>query len=53
MVVLPCGAEKTVINMAVMERIKAETLILTTNITALRQWEQELLDKTTLREEDV
>ena len=52
-VVLPCGAGKTVTGMAVMERIKTETLILTTNITALRQWKQELLDKTTLREEDI
>ena len=52
-IVLPCGAGKTVTGMVVMDRIKTETLILTTNITALRQWKQELLDKTTLKEEDI
>lgn len=52
-IVLPCGAGKTVTGMAIMDKIKAETLILTTNITALRQWKQELLDKTTITEEDI
>jgi len=51
--VLPCGAGKTVIGMACMERLQQQTLILTTNITALRQWKSEILDKTSLREEDV
>jgi DNA excision repair protein ERCC-3 len=37
--------------MALMERVAAETLILTTNITALRQWKQELLDKTGIPED--
>ncbi len=50
-IVLPCGAGKTVVGMALMEKLKNETLILTTNITALRQWKQELLDKTTIPEE--
>ncbi len=47
-VVLPCGAGKTVVGMAVMTRVRQHTLILVTNITALRQWRDELLDKTTL-----
>ena len=48
--VLPCGAGKTIIGMGVIEKIKQHTLILTTNITALRQWKDELLDKTTLKD---
>ena len=52
-IVLPCGAGKTVVGMAVMERIGAETLILTTGITALRQWISELLDKTLLSRQDI
>ncbi|GIX44519.1 MAG: helicase [Candidatus Hydrogenedentota bacterium] len=51
--VLPCGAGKTVIGMACMEKIQQHTLILTTNITALRQWIRELLDKTTLTEDQI
>jgi DNA excision repair protein ERCC-3 len=46
--VLPCGAGKTVIGLGIIERIGQQTLILTTNITALRQWRDELLDKTTI-----
>ena len=52
-VVLPCGAGKTVTGMAAMERVGAKTLILTTNTIAVRQWKQELLDKTELSEEQV
>ncbi|MBN1355767.1 DEAD/DEAH box helicase [bacterium] len=47
-IVLPCGAGKTLVGMAAMTRIRQYTLILVTNITALRQWRNELLDKTTL-----
>ena len=47
-VVLPCGAGKTIVGMAAMERLQTLTLILTTNITASRQWITELLDKTDL-----
>ena len=52
-IVLPCGAGKTIVGMAVMEKVGAETLILTTGITALRQWIGELLDKTWLTEQDI
>ena len=49
-VVLPCGAGKTVVGMASMERVQASTLILVTSVTAARQWRKELLDKTSLTE---
>ncbi len=52
-VVLPCGAGKTVVGMAVMDLIKAHTLILTTGITAIRQWKRELIEKMELNPEDV
>ena len=47
-VVLPCGAGKTIVGMACMALVRTSTLILTTNVTAARQWKAELLDKTTL-----
>ncbi|HWQ41160.1 MAG TPA: DNA repair helicase XPB [Desulfosporosinus sp.] len=46
--VLPCGAGKTVIGMGVMMELQCETLILTTNNSAVKQWLHELEDKTTL-----
>lgn len=52
-VVLPCGAGKTIVGMGVMERCATKTLVLTTHTIAVRQWREEILDKTTLREEDV
>jgi DNA excision repair protein ERCC-3 len=52
-IVLPCGAGKTLVGMAAMAEVKTHTLILVTNITSARQWRSELLDKTTLRPEDV
>ena len=48
--VLPCGAGKTVIGIGVIEKVRMQTLVLTTNVTALRQWKGELLDKTDLEE---
>lgn len=51
--VLPCGAGKTVIGLGVMAALQCETLILCTNIVALRQWRDEILDKTTLRREQI
>jgi DNA excision repair protein ERCC-3 len=52
-VVLPCGAGKTVVGMGVMAKCGTKTLILTTHTIAVRQWRDELLDKTWLTEEDV
>jgi DNA excision repair protein ERCC-3 len=49
--VLPCGAGKTVIGLATMARLGCATLILTTNVTSVRQWKRELLDKTELTED--
>ncbi|PIE21936.1 MAG: helicase [Planctomycetota bacterium] len=52
-IVLPCGAGKTIVGLAAIERLATQTLILTTNTVAVRQWKRELLDKTTLREDQV
>jgi len=52
-VVLPCGAGKTVVGMAAMARAAASTVIITTGVTAARQWIAELLDKTTLGTEQI
>ena len=52
-VVLPCGAGKTVVAMGVMERAETQTLILVTSIVAARQWRTELLDKTNLTEDQI
>jgi DNA excision repair protein ERCC-3 len=47
-IVLPCGAGKTLVGMAAMAELQASTLILTPSIVAARQWIRELLDKTDL-----
>jgi DNA excision repair protein ERCC-3 len=52
-VVLPCGAGKTIVGISVMAQAKTQTLILCTNVSAVRQWITELLDKTTLKPEDI
>jgi DNA excision repair protein ERCC-3 len=52
-IVLPCGAGKTIVGISCMEQLQTSTLILTTNVTAIRQWKEELLDKTTLSEADI
>lgn len=52
-VVLPCGAGKTVVAIGAMDAVKAHTLILTTNVTALRQWRDEILDKSTITEDQI
>ena len=52
-IVLPCGAGKTMVGMAAMEKLQSATLILTPSTVAARQWKAELLDKTDLREEDI
>nr|WP_320133057.1 DNA repair helicase XPB [uncultured Holophaga sp.] len=51
--VLPCGAGKTVIGIGCMAKLQTHTLVLTTNVTAVKQWKQELLDKTTLTEDQI
>lgn len=52
-VVLPCGAGKTIVGMGVMQIVGAETLILVTNTLSIRQWKNEILDKTDIPESDI
>jgi len=49
-IVLPCGAGKTIVGIGVLGRVGSQALVLSTNITALRQWKRELLEKTELDE---
>ncbi|MEC0371869.1 DNA repair helicase XPB [Paenibacillus chibensis] len=51
--VLPCGAGKTVIGIAALERLQCECLILTSNSTSVEQWLQELTGRTSLQASDV
>jgi len=52
-VVLPCGAGKTMVGAAAMARANATTLILVTNTVAGRQWRRELIARTSLTEEEI
>jgi DNA excision repair protein ERCC-3 len=52
-VVLPCGAGKTVVGIGAMAQARATTLILVTNTVAGRQWKRELVARTSLTEEEV
>jgi DNA excision repair protein ERCC-3 len=52
-VVLPCGAGKTLVGAAAMAHAKATTLILVTNTVAARQWKDELVRRTSLTEEEI
>ena len=52
-IVLPCGAGKTIVGLGCMAKLQTSTLILTTNVTATRQWIREVLDKTTLAEDQI
>ena len=52
-VVLPCGAGKTLVGAAAMAEASATTLILVTNTVAGRQWKRELLARTTLTEAEI
>ncbi len=52
-VVLPCGAGKTIVGIYVMFLLQRRTLILATNVTAARQWIRELFDKTDLPPEAI
>jgi DNA excision repair protein ERCC-3 len=47
-VVLPCGAGKTLVGIGTMTKVLRKTLVLTTSLTAVRQWKSELIDKTSL-----
>jgi len=52
-IVLPCGSGKTIIGLGVMASISNYTLIVTTNNVSVQQWRDEILAKTTVKEEDI
>jgi DNA excision repair protein ERCC-3 len=52
-VVLPCGAGKTIVGAAAMAHAEATTLILVTSTVAAHQWKQELLHRTSLTEDEI
>ena len=52
-IVLPCGAGKTMVGLGAMQRAQTNTLILCANTVAVRQWIREILDKTSLTEDMV
>jgi len=52
-IVLPCGAGKTVVGIAAMALLQRSTLVLTTGITAVKQWHREILDKTDLADDQI
>jgi DNA excision repair protein ERCC-3 len=52
-VVLPCGAGKTIVGIAAMALMQRSTLVLTTGVTAVKQWHREILERTDLAEDQV
>lgn len=52
-IVLPCGAGKTIVGIVAMCLLQKNTLVLTTSITAVKQWRREIIDRSTLTEDDV
>lgn len=52
-VVLPCGAGKTMVGLAAMARLQCETLIVTSNQASVDQWQRELITRTTVDPEHV
>jgi DNA excision repair protein ERCC-3 len=52
-IVLPCGAGKTIVGIAVMGLMQRSTLIVTTGITAVKQWKREILERTDLTEDQI
>jgi DNA excision repair protein ERCC-3 len=52
-IVLPCGAGKTIVGLAVLAQLRSQALILCPHTNALRQWRQELLDKTSLEPHEI
>ena len=52
-IVLPCGAGKTIVGLSAIAALKKSTLVLTTSTTAVEQWKREILDKTDLADDQV
>ncbi len=52
-IVLPCGAGKTIVGIAAMALMQRSTLVLTTGITAVKQWKREILERTDLTDDQI
>lgn len=52
-ITLPCGAGKTIVGIATMYKMQTTTLVITTGVTACRQWRDEIIDKTDIPPEDI
>jgi len=52
-IVLPCGAGKTIVGLAAMEMVGQTTLVLTTSLTSVKQWRREICDKTSLLPDEI
>ena len=52
-IVLPCGAGKTIVGIVAMSLVQKSTLVLTTSVTAVKQWRREILDKSDLKDDQV
>jgi len=52
-IVLPCGAGKTIVGLATMEMVGQTTLVLTTSLTSVTQWRREICDKTSLLPDEI
>jgi DNA excision repair protein ERCC-3 len=52
-IVLPCGAGKTIVGLVAMSMVQRKTLILTTGITSVKQWHREIFDKTDLEDSQI
>jgi DNA excision repair protein ERCC-3 len=52
-IVMPCGSGKTIVGLEILARLKTNTLVLTTNVAAVHQWIDELIDKTSLTADDI
>ncbi len=52
-IVLPCGAGKTIVGLAAMEMVGQTTLVIATSLTSVKQWRREICDKTTLRPDEI
>jgi len=52
-IVLPCGAGKTIVGIAAMEMVGQTALVLTTSLTSVKQWRREICDKTSLQPDEI
>jgi DNA excision repair protein ERCC-3 len=52
-VVLPCGAGKTLVGLAALAAVASHALVVCTTVSAIRQWIREAVERTSLRAEDV